>query len=158
MTTWTAPAFIEGLQTSVAARSAITALSDPAVRVLDYSPAGDEPRGDIIVIGYEAEDNKEHAAFGNSSHREIVILRCAIEVIRPGAGAEKSAAARTRAAFLLGEVDAQLREDSPAVGDQTERARLSSRHLFQFASNDSRGSPIRVCLVDFEIEYSARTS
>lgn len=156
--TWTAPDFIDQLTASVAARPGITALTDPTVRVIGYQPSPVENVGDIVVIGFEAEDDNEPETVGNRIHKETVTLRCLAEAIRPGAGPNPAAAARDRAAFLLGEVDAQLRNDYPDVGDQTvaPAPRIASRTMEQFASN--REAPVRVCSIIFEVVYTARTS
>lgn len=158
MSDWTAPAFISSLVTTLSARSGITTLTNPAVRVLDYWPAIDEKITDALIVGYEAEDTNQEATIGNRTQEETVTIKCEIRVVRPGSGATVAGTARTRTANLLGEVDNQLRTDWPEVGTQTVAARISNRDLMQFPSTDSRGGPVRVCLIRFDVEYRARTA
>jgi len=154
---WTAPAFTTALTASLAARAGITDLTDPKVRVLDYWPSADEGITDAIIVGYQAEDSTEHVAIGNQSQDETVTVHCEIRVVRPGAGQTVATACRTRAAFLLGEVADELREAAPDVGDQTVFARTDNRDLVQFPST-AGATAVRVCLIEFDVVYKARTS
>lgn len=156
MADWTAPDFLDKLETALNARSGITSLT-PAVRILTYDPSIDEPLTDAIIIGHTVSDTNEPAAVGQGRYEETVSVQCEIRVIRPGAGSTPAKEARDRAKNLLGEIDNELRTTLPAVGDQTIRAHVASRDMSQFAYHGG-AVPVRVCLIEFTIEYRARTS
>ena len=156
MADWTAPDFLDALETALEARAGITGLT-PKVQILTYYPSVDEPLTDAIIIGYEVTDVNEPAAVGQVRYQETVDVQCEIRVIRPGAGETPSKAARDRAKNLLGEIDNELRTTLPAVGDQTVSAHVASRDMGQFAYH-SGASAVRVCLIEFMIQYKARTS
>jgi len=154
---WTAPDFVNQLVVALRARSAVVALADPPVRVLDYWPSPDEVITDAVIIGHEVSDTSESAALGNRRRTESVDVDGEVRVVRPGGGPVIAKAARDRAAVLLGELDDQLRDDWPDVGDQTEMAELASRRMLQFPSTADSGTPVRVCVVEFTVRYRART-
>lgn len=156
MADWTAPAFIDSFVAQLAARTGITSLTDPTVTVIDYWPGDTENLGDVIIVGYSAADTNEPAAIGQGRYEETVTLSCHIRVVRPGAGTTVAKTARDRAAGLLGEVDNQLRTTFPEVGDQTIAASVTRRQMDQFPST-AGGTGVRVCVIEFDVEYRART-
>ncbi len=156
MADWTAPDFLDVLETALNARPGITSLS-PKVRVLTYYPSVDEPLSDAIIIGYEASDANEPAALGQGRYLETVDVLCEIRVVRPGAGSTVVKTARDRAKNLIGEIDNELRTTLPNVGDQTTAAHITSRDMGQYAYQ-AGAAAVRVCLIEFVIRYKARTS
>lgn len=156
MSDWTAPDFLDKLETALNARTGITTLT-PKVRVLTYYPSVDEPLTDAIIIGFEVSDTNEPAALGQVRYTETVDVDCEIRVVRPGAGSTPAKAARDRCKNLLGEIDNELRTTLPDVGDQTLSAHVASRNMAQFAYH-SKSAAVRVCLIEFVIQYKARTS
>ncbi len=156
MADWTAPDFLDVLEAALNVRAGITGLT-PTVRVLTYYPSVDEPLTDAIIIGYEVSDANEPAALGQGRYTETVDVECEIRVIRPGAGTTVAKAARDRVKNLLGEIDNELRTTLPNVGDQTISAHITSRNLAQYAYQ-AGAAAVRVCLVEFTIQYKARTS
>ena len=52
MSDWTAPAFLDALETALKARNGITTLT-AKVGVLTYYPSVDEPLTEAIIIGWE---------------------------------------------------------------------------------------------------------
>lgn len=154
---FTAPAFIDDLKTKLEARTGITDLT-PAVTVYAYWPSPDESTTDAVILGFQALDNNEQATMrSNRSHEETVDLQCRITILRPSAGEAPAKAARDRAETILNEIDTQLREDHPDVGDFTHQVKIANRDMRQFP--DQAGSTsVRVCVVDFTIQYAARTT
>lgn len=146
---------MDELATAVGARAGITALT-PKVRVLTYWPSADESITDALIF-YAAEDTANHDVMNpvTKPQREDVTIEGEIRVARSGAGETVAKACRDRAVTILTELDTQLRSTPPAVGNQTLNARLASRRMDQFPSES--GSPVRVCLVNFTVSYSART-
>jgi len=159
MSDWTAPAFIDLLQTRLLARATLTAM-DPPVAVFTYDPNPDDTVTDRLVIGYRVADENEPAALGQGRYEETVTVNCEIMVVRAGAGDVKAAAARTRAADILGELDNELRTDPlPQVGDQTTHAQIAKREMMQFPSTyGTAGAGVRVCVIRLDVVYTARTS
>ena len=145
------------METALKARAGITGLT-PKVGILTYYPSVDEPLTDAILIGFEVSDTNDPAALGQSRYTETVIVDCEIRVVRPGAGTDVAKEARDRAANLLGEIDNELRTTPPQVGDQTISAKSENRHMAQYPYHSAGGSAVRVCLIEFTIEYKARTS
>ena len=156
MSDWTAPDFLDALETALNARVGITGLT-PKVRVLTYYPSVDEPLTDAIIIGFEVSDTNDPAALGQGRYTEVVDVQCEIRVVRPGAGTTVAKKARDRCMNLLGEIDNELRTTLPQVGDQTISAHIATQNMAQFPYH-SGTSAIRVCLIEFTIEYKARTS
>ena len=156
MSDWTAPDFLDALETALNARAGITGLT-PKVRVLTYYPSVDEPLTDAIIIGFEVSGTSEPAAVGKGRYTDAVTLDCEIRVVRPGAGSTPAKAARNRMSDLLGEIDNELRTTLPQVGDQTISAHIATQNMAQFPYH-SGASAIRVCLIEFTIEYQARTA
>lgn len=157
MSSWTAPEFMDELASAVGGRAGITALT-PKVRVLTYWPSADESITDALIF-YAAEDTASHDVINPATkpQREDVTIEGEIRVARAGAGGTVAKACRDRAVTILNELDDQLRDSKPAVGQQTLRAVLSSRRMDQFPS-ESNNAAVRVCLVNFTISYSARTT
>lgn len=156
MAHWTAPAFLDALTTQIAARAGIIALT-PTVRVLAYYPGPDEPLTDAILLGFTVTDSNEPAALGNQSHQEDVTIDCEIRVVRPGAGSSPASAARDRAALILGEIHDEVATNWPQVGTQTIAARVQGRTMTQFPYQAGE-TATRVCLIEFQILYKARTT
>lgn len=157
-TNWTAFPFKRALATAVAGRAGITAL-DPAPRILTYFPSEDEPVTDSIIIGHTSTDaGSDRAHVGGPRYDETVDVECQIRVVRPGAGETPAQEAEDRAEALLAELDAEVRANLPDVGDQSWGGRLANRESSLFAYLAGDGSPVMVCLIDFTVQYKARTS
>lgn len=157
-TNWTAFPFKRALATQVAARAGITGL-EPDVRVLTYFPSEDEPLTDSIIIGHTSTDaGSDRAHVGGPRHDETVDVECQIRVVRPGAGDTPAQEAEDRAEALLAELDSEVRSNLPDVGDQSWAGKLANREssLFGYLAGD--GNPVMVCLIDFTVQYKARTS
>lgn len=153
---WTFDAFVDGVATAVAARPGITAMT-PRVHVLTYWPTADAPISDALVLGYAGSDDNEPASLGNGGFKEFVTVECLIRINRPGAGDTPANQARERAMAILDEVSGLLRSTSvPQVGVQTVTARISDRRIDQFPTIG--GTPARICEVQFNIRYEARTA
>ncbi len=156
MSDWTGPDFLDALETAISARTGITSLT-PNVRVLSYFPSIDEPLTDAIILGHTVTDINAPAALGQNRYEETVDIESQIRIIRPGAGTTPSKTVRDRAKNLLGEIDNELRTTLPAVGDQTISAHITTRTMSQFAYQAAT-TAVRVCLIDFTIQYKARTA
>jgi hypothetical protein len=158
MSQWTAFDMTAALTTAVAARSGVTTLT-PTVRVISYLPSPDEQMPDAIVIGYLAVDSDDHqrAHAGGNRFDEEVNLISRVQVTRPGAGQDVANTVRTRAEVLLAEVDAEVRTNLPTVGDQAWAGKVVDRDMAVIATI-RQGVAALVCAIDFNINYSARTS
>jgi len=159
MSDWTAPAFIDALEALLIVRPTLVAMV-PKVTVFTYDPNPDDSITDQLVIGYRVTDEKEPAAVGQGRYDETVTVSCEILIIRVGAGGAVAAAARDRAADVYGEIDNELRTDPlPVVGDQTIHAQIRRDEMMQFPSTYGvAGVAVRVCVIRFDVEYTARTS
>jgi len=159
-TEWTAFDFKNSLVTkTIAAIAAAMPAYDPVPKVVSYFPSPDEDNGDSVAIGWNMTDDTERIALGEQQRQdEFVIVSCRVNVTRPGAGETIAQAAETRAALLMGEVDNVIRTDPPSVGDQTFRSKLTNRNSVSMAWFVGEGVPARRCVIEFDIEYRARTS
>lgn len=160
MVSWTAPDAIDALVTAFEGDATLSALS-PALSVYDYDPSPDEITTDVLVVGYEAQDNQDYAALGAGRVNQDVSVRCLIVVWRPvAAGGTAPKTARDRAEAILERVEALTRGSAaPSVGDQTTRMLVTNRKLGQYASEVGAESvPVRVCSIEFDIAYTSRTS
>jgi hypothetical protein len=156
-TTWTAFDFKNSLVTKV--NAAIAGSYDPVPKVVGYFPSPDEDNGDSVAIGWQMTDDTEYVALGEQQRQdEEVTVSCRVNVTRPGAGSDTAQAAEDRAAELMGEVDNVIRTDPPSVGDQTFRSRVTNRNSVSMAWFVGEGVPARRCVIEFDIEYRARTS
>ena len=156
MSDWTGPDFLDALETAISARSGITGLT-PTVRVLSYFPSIDEPLSDTIILGHTVSDVNEPAAVGQKRYEERVDVESEIRIVRSGAGSAPAKTARDRAKNLLGEIDNELRTTLPSVGQQTLSAHMTKRTMSQFPYKVGV-TPVRVCLIEFTIQYKARTA
>lgn len=157
---WTAFPYKRALATKVAALEDVTSLT-PKPRVLTYFPSPDEPLTDSIIIGHTSSDGGTRRAHaGGPRFDEQVDVECQIRVVRPGAGQEAADQAEDRAEALLALLDAVIRnkDTAPKVGDQSWAGKLANRSSDLFAYLAGEGSPVMVCLIDFTIQYNARTS
>ena len=152
---WTAPAMVAALKTAIGARAGITALS-PAVTVRTVWLPPDATPTDVVML-FGANDTNRPAAVGGSRYEETVIISGEIRLIRAGASETVAAAARTRMADILGEIDSQLRAAPPSVGDQTISALITNRDYKQFADR-AETTAVTVTLATFDIVYKSRTS
>lgn len=153
---WTAFDMAEALRAAVAAR---VASYDPVPRVLTYLPSPDEQMADAIIIGYLASDSEDNrrAAVGGSGFKEEVGLDSRIQVTRPGAGQADADKARARAQALLAEIDDEVRDNLPDVGEQSWAGIVIDRDAILIATN-REGTGALLCAIDFTIRYVARTS
>jgi hypothetical protein len=148
----------KALRIAVAARTGITTLV-PEVRVVSYLPSPDEQMPDAIVIGYMSADADENqrAHAGGPRFDEEVNLISRVQVTRPGAGQDVADAVRLRAQALLAEVDDEVRDNLPTVGDQSWAGKVTERESVVIATvRENVGAML--CAVDFTIQYKARTS
>jgi len=160
MAAWTVGDMIDALATAFAADVTLTAL-DPPLTVYDYDPSPDEITTDVLVVGYEAQDNQDYKELGGGRVDQDVTVKCLAMVWRPvtaGGGAAKTA--RDRAEAILERVEDLTRmANIPNVGDQTTYSLVKNRQLGQYASEVGAESvPVRVCSITFDISYKARTS
>jgi hypothetical protein len=153
---WTAYSMATALATAVTTR---VASFDPEVRLVTYLPSPEEQFPDAIVIGYESFDSEENqrAHAGGGRFDEEVNLHSRIQVTRPGAGQAVADEARTRAEALLVEVDEEVRDNLPTVGDQTWAGKVIDRDSVTMATNRENIGAV-LCVIDFNIQYKARTS
>jgi hypothetical protein len=150
---WTAFDFKRKLRAQVAARSGITSLT-PTPRVISYFPSPDEPMTDLIIIGYTSVDSDEHQRAHVGGHRfdEQVDIVSQIRVVRSGAGQDVADTAETRSEELLAEVDDEVRNNLPDVGDQSWAGKVIERESSMFATQSQL-----VCVTEFVIQFKART-
>ena len=155
---WTAFDMVKALRIAVAARAGVTSLS-PEVRVVSYLPSPEEQMPDAIVIGYMAtdSDDNERAHAGGTRFDEEVNLVSRVQVTRPGAGQDVADAVRLRSQTLLAEVDNEVRDNLPTVGDQAWAGKVINRESVVIATI-REGVGAMLCAVDFDINYKARTS
>jgi len=159
-TEWTAFDFKNSLVTkTVAAIAAANPAYSPVPKIVSYFPSPDEDNGDSVAIGWQMTDDTERIALGEQQRQdEFVIVSCRVNVTRPGAGAATAKQAEDRAAELMGEVDNVIRTDAPSVGDQTFNSKVTNRNSVSMAWFIGEGVPARRCVIEFDIEYHARTS
>jgi hypothetical protein len=159
MSGWTVPTFLDAMKVKLEADSTLLAL-DPAVQVYTAEPSLQITGSDVIVLGYSGEDDDDESPpLGNASRDERQNINCYVMVVRPGAGETTAKAARDRAATIIGIVDSILRTDPPPVGQNRYAMRIGSRRFQQYPSEVGGSStPVRVSVVDFNINYRARTS
>lgn len=155
---WTVFAMATALKDAVAARAGITGLS-PEVRVVTYLPSPDEQMPDAIVIGYLSADSAdpERAHAGGPRFDEEVSLISRVQATRPGAGQDVADTARARVQTLLAEVEDEVRDNLPDVGDQSWGGKIVDREAVTVATIRD-GTPAMLAAVDFTISYRARTS
>lgn len=156
---WTAFDFKRALATAVAARAAVVAF-DPAVRVVTYFPSPEDQSGDLVILGYSSFDSEDHqrAHAGGPRFDETVDVISQIRVLRLGAGQTVADAAEDRAEAILAEIDDEVRDNLPTVGNQSWAGKILDRESSLFAWNTSEGVGSIVCLIEFVVQYKARTS
>ena len=154
---WTAPTFLDDLVTLAEADATIAAF-DPAVTVYDYWPSPQESLTDALILGYRVRDDSEWAALAQRRADTKVMVECAIECTRPGAGRTVARAARDRVKDVLQRVHELVRDTPPTAGEQTISALIIERDMQQYpvAIGDA-STPGRTCAIEFVIEYTART-
>lgn len=156
---WTAGDMIDALVTQYENDATLSALNPP-LSIYDYDPTPDEIENDVLLVGFEANDDNEFAAIGSRREDQVVKLSCLLIVWRPvtaGGGAAKTA--RDRAEAILERLHVLGATACPQVGDQTTKFILNSRRLGQYASEIGAESvPVRVCKIEFAISYTARVS
>ena len=157
VTAWTVADFVDQLVAQVAARPTLTAL-DPVPAVLAYYPSDNEGITDGVFVGFMADDSPEKRFVDGPAqrHEETNTVTGFVRVERVGSGRVVALAARDRALFLISEIDDEIRQSPPPVGDQTITARIASRHLEGFPVSDATAAR-RVATIEFTIAYKART-
>ena len=161
---WTATEVLDALKTSLDARAEITALEPPNIVVWREWPIADYSITDAIILGYGGEFTLEPHAVGRLRFDEADTLDCQIRILRPaaasdgGAGTDAAAKdARDRAKAIFDQVEAEVRAGlpDPAGGDMI-KSWVSGGTWAQFP--DEAGEvPIRVFVLEFTIEWQART-
>ena len=161
---WTATEVLDALKTSLDARAPLSALEPPQIVVWREWPMPDYSMTDAIILGYGGEFTLDPHAVGRLRFDEADTLDCQIRILRPAAASDGVAgtdaaakAARDRAKAIFDQVEAEVRAGlaDPAGGDMI-RSWISSGTWAQFP--DEAGEvPIRVFVVDFTIEWQART-
>lgn len=157
---WTAFDMAEALRAAVVARiAALDPALEPTPRVITYLPNPDEQLPDAIIIGYLSSDSEDNqrAHVGGNRFNEEVGLTSRIQVTRPGAGQDVADTARARAQALLAEIDDEVRDNLPPVGDQSWGGIVVDRDAALIATNRD-GTPAQLAVIDFTIRYVARTS
>lgn len=157
--TWTVPEWLDSMKSKIEADATVSAM-EPDVEVYTAEPSAQVMTSDIIVLGYEGNDNDEEGVpLGQGSRDETQLIKCYVQVVRPGAGETIAKEARDDAASIIRAVDGILRSSPPSVGSQTYATKLAARDFAQFPSEvGSSSTPVRVCVIQFDIQYRARTS
>jgi len=153
---WTGPAYVAALVLLLRANSTLAALT-PKLIIVGYEPGVDDATTDLLAIGMRVADTQVYAVSGPPmASDEEVTIECRIQVSRPGAGSVPADAAAVQAQLILDEIHQQVRDASPAIGVQTVNDKVAERDYRPFPASASDGTPMRVCQVDFKIQYKAR--
>lgn len=161
---WTAFEVLDALKTALDARASLTALEPPNIVVWREWPVADYSITDAIILGYGGEFTLAPSAVGRLRFDEADTLDCEIRILRPAASSDGVAGsdaaakdARDRTKAIFDEVEAEVRAGlaEPAGGDMI-KSWVSGGNWAQFP-DEAGDVPIRVCVLDFTIQWTART-
>jgi hypothetical protein len=150
---WPAGDFLDAFKTQLEARpnlSGVTVYTGPPSPDVDTTEA-------VVLADGDVDGQTPWAALGQLRRDDLITVPCSVTVARPGAGETAVKTARDRVEALFVEVLAAL-ADPPTVGTQTIKSDDITYRMSQFAANDSSGTPMRVCRLEFDFTVTVRVT
>lgn len=156
----TAAAFIVALKSSLQTRFNADALfngsSGAAVTVLLVEPADKSMNDHVVLVRDEMTGEQEYASIGRRRRDDEWRIPGFVQAYAADPSADVAfRAACDRASLILGEIEKQLRDSPPMVGDTLRSARVAEITLTPYVSPDKGGW---FCRANFTTVHGARVA
>lgn len=145
MATWKGPDFLDALKTRLEARAGLAGVQ------INSAPMGADTAREAITL-HALEGEQSWAALGQERKKDNFTVTGTTWINKPGANDAIAKEARDRAAALLAEVEAEMKNGFTTVdGSQIRKLNLSNVGLAQGANDQGRWAQVTFS-IDVEVQ------
>lgn len=145
MATWKGPDFLDALKTRLEARAGLAGVQ------INSAPMGADTAKEAITF-HDLDGEQTWAALGQERKKDAFTVDGTTWINKPGKGETIAKEARDRAAVLLAEVEAELKNAFTSVdGNQIRKLNLSNVGLAQGANDQGRWAQVTFS-IDVEVQ------